>query len=114
MGLVAVLEKIDGLPGAEHECALFDRYRQRALAERRPDMGWHVVRSFARVTVISIAWCETIEGIHKIAQHVRVGVLLDQQRGGGVRDEKRQQPRVDVGRQNETAYLFGQIGETGA
>ena len=61
------------------ERTAFDRNRQRALAERGTDMGGHVIRSFGGVTVIPSARRETIEGVHEIAQHVRVGIFLDQQ-----------------------------------
>ena len=65
------------------------------------------------VAVARSAWCKLVESIGKVAQHVGIGVLLNQQRRGGVRHEQREQAGGDSGFRNEAPCLFSHIGEAG-
>src|SRR5437868_4191617 len=87
-----MLVKIDRLPDTEAHVAAVDGNRQRRLGERRSHVRRHVVGTFGgvyeeRVSVLH----ETGEERLEVAQHVRIGVLLDQQAGRGVAYEEREQ-----------------------
>jgi hypothetical protein len=86
--------------------SLGNRDAQIDRRERRPDVRGHVIVAFDRMHEQRIAVAhEAREESFEIAPHVRVGVLLDQQRGGRVLQVQRAQagahrrafdPRLDI------------------
>lgn len=108
---VTVLEQVDGLPRAEQRGVFFNRNRERGLGERGPNMGGHIIGTFRRVAIIRLTRSKTIESIEKIPEHIRIGILLNQERCRCVRDEKREQTRCDAGFRNELSYIASHVGE---
>ena len=56
-------------------------------------MGGHVVGAFLLVAVAGALGHQAGEEGFEVGAHIRVGILLHQQRGGGVAAPDRQQPR---------------------
>lgn len=56
---------------------------------------------------------EAAEESRQVALHVRIGILLDQQRAGRVPDEEGQKPGVDAGLPYEGGGAIGEFVETG-
>jgi len=84
MRSVAVFEKENPLPGSERQCAADERNRELRLGERGADMRRHVVGAFRIMRVIRLFRRKPREDGFEIAQHGRIGVFLNEQRGGGV------------------------------
>ena len=74
-----MLEDEDALPRTEGQSATRHRYRDLHGGERRPDVGGHVVRPFAAMDIVAILRRRRFEEGREVRQHVRIGVLLDQQ-----------------------------------
>src|SRR4051794_24445838 len=94
----AVLPQIDALPSPESEPTRVHGNRELRRREGGAHMRRHVVGPFSavleeRVTVGS----ETREEPLEIGPNIGVRVLLDEQAGGGVPHEERQQALPDAG-----------------
>ncbi len=107
---VAVLEKINPLPGAKRKPALPDRHADRNRSQGRFDMGRHIIRAFQRVgdpahRGIVRRRHEAGEEHREIAPDIRIGIFLDKQRAGCVPDEDGQQAFIHAGLSHETRGL---------
>lgn len=93
---VTMLEQIDALPRPQRQTPLCYRNGQRHGHHRRFDVGGHVIWAFVCVGQIGHRRVrrggnQTPEKCVQIGLHLRVGVLLDQQRTGCVLHKQRQQ-----------------------
>src|ERR1035441_9593352 len=85
VGRAAVLPEIDPLPSAQCQPALTDRNGKVDRRKRGAHVCWHVVVALNGVREERIAIRHKPgEELLQITPHVRVGVLLNQQGGGGV------------------------------
>ena len=92
-----MFEKIDSLPCAQRKPSIHDRNGEVGLGERRADVRRHVVGTFHGVPIIRMMLrSEPFEEVAQIGDHIRIGVLLNGERGGCVLAEQRQQPGRDV------------------
>src|SRR5689334_23644357 len=73
-------------------------------------MRWHVVVPFRSVNEHGIAiFHKTRKECVQIAANIRVGVLLDQQRGGSVEDMQREQALLKMIVRHPTLDLAGKL-----
>src|SRR5258708_5561951 len=78
----AVLEDIDPLPCSKNWLAIEDGYRELRIGERGSDVCGHVVGALHGMAVQFVVFRrQTTEMIVEIGDHVRVGILLNCQRG---------------------------------
>lgn len=85
-----MLEEIETLPSAEEEATGFHGNGELGRQQGGTDMGGHVVRPLFVVTVAAaFLRRERAEEIFEIAPHFRRGILLNEERGGGMADEER-------------------------
>jgi hypothetical protein len=100
VGMDAVLEEVDALPGAEDEAAVQDGDGELDLREGGFEVGGHVVEAFVVVEVGAVRWRhvggDVVEVGEDVALHGGVGVLLDEQRRRGVAAEDGEQAGVDL------------------
>ena len=94
MGPIPMFEQINTLPRPQHRHARNDRNADRDRHQGRLDMRWHVVRPLVSVREIGHRGMrcrrhETREELFEVRLHLRVGVLLDQERTGGVLNKVR-------------------------
>ena len=89
---VPVFPKINALPRAEREVASAKRDTEIHGRKRGADVRRHVVRAFAGVLEERVAIRhEAFEETFEIGAHIRVGILLNQERGRGVLQMQREQ-----------------------
>ena len=89
MGISAVLEQVDPLPGTESQATIDHRNGHRRLGDRGANVRRHVVRSLVGMTVAPIAvGCDPGEPVVEVGEHIWIGVLLDHQRGRSVLEEE--------------------------
>lgn len=84
--------KVDALPGAQRQPAMSNRDGEIYRGEGCSDVRRHILVALGSVdeewiTVRHQAGKESLQ----VPAHVRVGILLNQQRGGSVLDVERQQ-----------------------
>jgi hypothetical protein len=92
-----VLEQINALPRSERHSSRKHRNRQLSLCQGSANVRRHVVGTFDGVAIPRIVFPhETLEKIGQIADYVRIGVLLNRQRGRCVLDKHRQQAGFDT------------------
>ena len=108
----AVLEHVDSLPRPERQTTTDHRDRQARLGQRGTQMRGHVVRTFVVMLIFARFRRDPGEITLEIAPRGGRGVLLDQQRCGGVPDEYRQQTRLDAGAIDPAANRVGTVMET--
>src|SRR5207248_1385695 len=84
MGGSAVLEQINALPRAEHRLASLHRNAELCLGQCRLDMRRHVIGSLILMPVAGILRRQTLEEGFEVGADIWIGILLYQQRGGGV------------------------------
>src|SRR6266516_3125554 len=77
------LSEVNALPCAEHELAFMYRKRHIVTDEHRFDVRRGI--SFG-MTVVAVLRNELCELVQQITLHVRVGILVHEDRRGGVRD----------------------------
>src|ERR1035437_8818142 len=89
----AVFPQIDSLPRSEREPASVNRDGKIHRRQRGADVRGHVVVALSSVAEerIAVAHEPREKGV-QIAAHIRVGIFLDQQRGGSVAQMQREQP----------------------
>jgi len=91
-----VLEEIDALPSPKNQPPRRYGDSELRLQQRRPDMGRHVVETFAFVDVaLAVFWRDRLEKIFQIRPDIGVGVLLNEKRGGGMAAKDREQAGHD-------------------
>src|SRR6185369_818072 len=111
----AVLVEVDGLPGSERDVALHHRDGERGLGERGADVARHVVRALGGGVVEAVTiGDEPGEEALEVREHLRIGVLLDDQAGRGVADETGDDGRARAGRRDakavhEVGHLAGDV-----
>jgi hypothetical protein len=91
-----VLEQIDPLPGPQRRPPAHHRNAQLHRRQRRADVARHVVRPLVIVPIPGPLRRDLLEEVGEVGPHLRGGVLLDQQRGGGVPAEQGEQAGGDV------------------
>ena len=78
----AVLKQIHALPGTERHTAALDGDGKLGEGERRADVCRHVVRSLHGVAVqAAVLRHQAVKESVQVVDHVRVGVLLNGERG---------------------------------
>src|SRR5579863_3162520 len=87
---MAMLSDINTLPGAEVERSASDRNVQRNAVDHGFDMGGHIVWTLDLVDPSGIGRRHAVECGEQIAPNVGVGVFLDDERGGGMTEKKRE------------------------
>ncbi len=81
--------EVNALPGAQGQPPAGEGDREVDRGQRGADMRWHVVRAFGRVDKPRIAiGNQAFEKPVQIDPDIRIGIFLDQQRGGGVEEMK--------------------------
>jgi len=92
-----MLVEIDPLPRAQGRPPFDDRERERGRGQRRAYVGRHIVGPFRGMTKDGVAVRnEPAQEPLQIRLDLRVGVLLDQQRGGCVTHVQREQSFPDL------------------
>jgi len=93
----AVFKNINALPRSKRHAAVLDRNGELREGERGADVRRHVVRPLHGVPVEAIVLRnEPAEEDVQIVDDVRIGILLDGERGRGVLDEDGQQTALRV------------------
>lgn len=111
MRRIPVLKQVNRLPSAEDWRAVGDRDRQRRLRQCSTDMARHIVRPLRSVPVIGISRRQSRKGVVEILEHIRIGILLNQERGGCVLNEQREQPRFDTRAGDEILHFIRNVRE---
>jgi len=91
MRAAAMLEQIDALPRPKRESAVDQRDRELDLRECRAEMRRHVVRALVIVQIFARLWRDPRKICFEIGANLGRRVFLDEERGGGVAAEYRQQ-----------------------
>ena len=87
-----MFEEIDALPGAEGELPAIDGDAEVDAGEDGANVGGHVVRPLKGVTELArVFGNEAFEKVFDVGDHIRVVVLLDGERSGGVAAEESEQ-----------------------
>ncbi|CAH2599323.1 protein of unknown function [Rhodovastum atsumiense] len=111
----AMFPEIDALPRAKHQFPLDNGNRKLGLGQGGADMGRHVVRPLNVMHVASTpVGGETGEEAFEIGAHVGIGILLHQQRAGGVPAPDREQAGGDAAPAGKTAQRRGDLEEAAA
>lgn len=102
--------KINSLPCAERQFAIGNGDAEIHRRQCCADMSWHIVVTFARVTKEGIAvGNEPGEKPFEITANFRVGIFLDQKRGGGVLKMERGETCVEVFLRDVRGNLVGKF-----
>ena len=92
-----MLEYVQSLPRSKSHATGNDGNRQARLRQRRPDMRRHVVRSLRRMPeIFAFFRDELFKEVTHIQRHIRICVLLNDQRTGSVLNESRQKTIGDA------------------
>ncbi len=95
-GVIAVLAKKNALPGAQTRFSALDGNRKRTAQQRRLHMGRHIVGALAGVPMGEILGGDGRQRAFEIQGDIRVGVLVDRERGRRVLDENVHQAGSDL------------------
>src|SRR5262245_42837394 len=107
-----MLEEINSLPRAEHELPADERYREMHLRERGANMRGHIVRAFVIVGISGrILRRELREERFEIGAHFGRGILLNEERCGGVPAKECQQSFAYALRGGPGADLAGEFDQ---
>lgn len=97
MWLVAMFPEVNPLPGAQGKVARDDGDAEVDGGQRGAHVGWHVILTFACVVEQRVAiGDQTREKTFQVTPDFRVGIFLDQQRGGRVAHMQRQETVGDA------------------
>src|SRR5688572_28311314 len=111
----AMLEDVHRLPGPERELAVDDRDRELRRGERGADVGGHVVGPLGGVAIEALVLGHELpEERVEVAEHVRVGVLLHDERGRGVPNEDGEKPGRHLLAVDPRSQLARYVVEAGA
>lgn len=107
--------QVNSLPGPQRQPATHDGNGEINSGEHAPDMGGHIVLALGgmdekRVAVGHKAGKEFFQ----VTPNVRVGVFLNEQRGGGVADVERQEAIVEVVLRHPGRGVVGEFVEAAA
>src|SRR6266446_6166909 len=106
-----MLGNIDALPRAERERSTNHRNVKRHAGKHGLHMRRHVVGPFGIMSPGGIHGCKAIERTRKIAAHVRIGILLDDQRSRSMPHEEKQRTVLRPALGNETHGIACNLGE---
>ena len=105
-----MFEQVDALPRAQRHASMFDRYGKLHLGEGRAQMRGHVVGSFGVVFVAGeVFGRERAEVGFQIASHRWIGILLNEERRGGVTAKQRQDAGLDGRFMNKLTHVRGEF-----
>jgi hypothetical protein len=105
----AVFPQVNSLPGAEREPAGVQRQGKVHGGQRGADVRGHVVSALGGMAEQRVAVRhEPRKKCVEVEPHIRIGVFLNQQRGGGVAQMQRQQTVAEFVFRNP---LFHRVGE---
>ncbi len=97
VGRGPVLEQINVLPGSESQPAVQEWDGQMSLRQSGTDVRGHVVGALGIVPVVRVSIRdEPLEKGIEVMQHIRVGVFLNEQGGGGVLYKEGEQAGVQA------------------
>lgn len=107
---VAMFPQVNALPRAERQASVAQGQAEVHGGERGADVRRHVVRALAGMDEERIAvGHEAVEEAFEIAAYVRVGVFLDEQRGGRVPQVQGDEPMLETTLGNPGRELSGEI-----
>ena len=107
-----MLPEVDPLPGPQRKLALADGDGKVDGRQRSADVGWHVVVALDRVREERIAVRhEARKEALQIAPHIRVGILLYEQRGRSVAEVQGDQAVAETVLTNPVCNLGGEVIE---
>src|SRR5262245_50221840 len=92
----SVLPQVHALPRPESELSTGHWNRLGRATDHRARVGRHIIRALVVVFPVSSLGCQIIHPTAEIAEHRRVGVLLNDEARGGVLDEHRAQAGSDT------------------
>ena len=109
----AVFPNVDALPGAEDQSAVGDGDAQVHGRQRGADVRGHVVITFASVPEKRVAiGCEAGEEAFQVTAHFRIGIFLNEQRGGGVPEVQRGEAGLQPGLADQRVDFARDLAET--
>ena len=104
----AVFEHVNSLPGAQCEPGIDQRVGQLRLRESSADMRRHVIGALGGVTVPGCVFGnDARKELIEIADHVGVGIFLNDQRRRSVLNKHRKEAGVNALALNPLFDLFG-------
>ena len=106
----AMFGKIKSLPSSDRKLARNDRNVERHAIDHGFDVRGHVVGSFGIVDPSGIEWRKPIKRGHQLGLHVGIGILLDDQGGGGVLEIGVQNPVPGFRFRQEARRIAGEAG----
>ena len=108
----AMFPEVDSLPGAKRQFAMDDWDAEINRCERSSNVRRHIIVAFGGVLEESIAIRnEAFEETFEIAPHLGIGVLLNEQRSGGVLEMQRGETLSNAGFRNNGVYFVGNLVE---
>src|SRR5262249_31782351 len=108
----SVLPEIDALPGSKAQTSVINGHAQVYRGHGGANVRWHVIVALDRVNEEGIAiWNEPREETLEVPAHVRVGVLLDDKRGGRVLQVKRAEAGADAGGPHAAGHFARDVVE---
>src|ERR1017187_5509641 len=115
VGRTAVFPEVNALPGAQHQLAVTDGNGKVDGGKRGAHMSGHIVVALAGVREERVAVRHKAgEEMLQVTPHVRVGVLLDQQGGGGMAEVEGHQAGSETALGNPVSHLAGDLVEAAA
>ena len=115
MGRTSVLPNIDPLPGAQCQAAASNGNREVHGSKGGTHVSGHVILALSSMHEQWIAIThETGKKTFQIAAHVRVGIFLDEQRGGGMAEVQCDQAVLETAVSDPTGDLVGEFIQTAA
>lgn len=99
-----MLPQVNTLPGSESEPTLDDRNVLTGVGQGGADVRWHIISTFCAMPVGAILRYKAAQESLQVYQHIRIRILLDEQAGGGMADEKGTQARMHSCRLDNFAH----------
>src|SRR5258708_31246945 len=90
----AVFGEVNALPAPKLKRTISNRNVKRNAGHHRLHMSRHVVGSFSVVSPAGVGWRKAVQRSAEIGADVRIGILLDHQRRGGVAEETKHHNRA--------------------
>jgi hypothetical protein len=88
--------KVDALPGPQRQATTGHRHRKTDGRQRSTHVSRHIILTFSGVNKqpVTVRYQSTKEAL-QVSADIRIGVFLDQKRGGGMPDMEGQQARLE-------------------
>jgi hypothetical protein len=109
--LLAMLPQVNALPSAQQQPSPPNWNRFGGLGEGSTQVGGHIVGAFGAVVIVRTFGGEFSEVGGKIRQHVRVGIFLNDQAGGGVAQKEGTEAGLHLGCSDDGLNLSGNVME---